>query len=176
MTYNFNSNCRSGTTIGFDFLQLTKLIQKFLYLFFIWPDTNQIYVKIIHRSSKCGGSSSTQDYYSHLVSVHHCKSKLTLVDTTYIFHTRHSFIKFLFTIEDKHFPIFYIFMDRCKIKRVEKSRAFHHKINSRIINTHLHFSYLPWIYHFIYIRRRTKVTPVPVYKIFPKIEAKLREL
>ena len=37
-------------------------------------------------------------------------------------------------IEDKHFPIFYGFMDRSKIKRVEKSWAFHHKIKSSIIN------------------------------------------
>ena len=153
-----------------------KINSKFLYLFIIWPGHQANTRRTDHISGMYRNSSSTRDYYSNLVSVHHCKSKLTLADTIYIFHTRHSFIKFLYTIEDKHFPIFYRFMDRCKIKRVEKSWAFHQKINSRIINTHLHFSYLPWIYHFIYIRQRTKVTPVSVYKIFPKLEAKLRVL
>ena len=98
-----------------------NLIQNFSSYILSDPDTNQIYIKTIHRSSKCGGSSSTQDYYSNLVSVHHCKSKLTLADTTYIFRTCQDFIKFLYTIEDKLFPIFHKFNDRSKVKRVEKS-------------------------------------------------------
>ena len=147
---------------------------KFLYLFFIWPGHQPNTPRTDHISGRYRNSSSARDYYSDLISVHHCKSKLTLIDITYIFHTRYSFIKLLYTIEDKHFPNFYRFIDRSKIKRVEKSWAFHQKINSRIINTHLHFSYLPWIYHFIYIRQRKKVISVSVYKRFPKIEAKLR--
>ena len=109
-----------------------KINLKFLYLYFIWHQLNTH--RTNHISGMYGNSSSTRDYYSNIVSLHHCKSKLTLVDTTYIFHTRHSFIKFLYTIEDKHFPIFSRFINRSKVKRVEKSWTFHHKIKSQIID------------------------------------------
>ena len=107
-----------------------KINSKFLYLYFIWHQLNTH--RTNHISSRCRRSSSTRDYYSHLVSVYHCKSRLTLVDTTYIFHTRHSFINFLYTIEDKPLPIFYKFINRSKIKRVEKSWDFHYTIKSWI--------------------------------------------
>ena len=112
------------------FLSTYKINSKFLYLYFIWHQENTH--RTNHISGRYRNSSSTRNYYSNLVSVHHCEPELTLADTTYIFHTCHNFINFLYTIEDKHFHIFYRFINRSKIKRVEKSWDFHYKIKSWI--------------------------------------------
>ena len=77
-----------------------NLIQNFSSYILSDPDTNQIHVGPI--TYQVGTETSLQP----VVSVHHCKSKLTLVDTTYIFHACHNFINFLYTIEDMSFPYF----------------------------------------------------------------------
>ena len=115
---------RSERTIGFDFRQLTKLIQNFST--YILSDTKKIHIgPIIYQ---VGAEDPLQPRLLFKpcsgVSLQVSKSKLTLVDTTYIFRACHNFINFLYTIEDKHSHIFYRFINISKIKRVEKS-SFH---------------------------------------------------